>query len=83
MKERICCVCRKKGAANTRIRVGREKLSDGTHRYFIDKEGNANGRGAYVCYACIDVAVKKRALNRSFKCNIPSEIYEELVGIRG
>ena len=61
----------------TRIRVGREKTSDG-FRYFVDRVGNANGRGAYVCHGCLEIAIKKRALNRSFKTNVPNEVYEEL-----
>ena len=83
MKERICCVCRKKGLACARIRVGREKLADGAFRYFVDEKGNANGRGCYVCPACVDVAIKKRALNRSFKTNVPNEIYDQLRDLNG
>jgi len=73
MKERICTVCRQRDVASNRIRVAR---IDG--KYIIDHKGNANGRGAYLCHACIDTAIKKRALNRSFKTNLPQEIYDEL-----
>jgi len=92
MKERMCCVCRTKhpvapavrhpsGAeGNSLIRIAREKQSDGTYKFFIDSVGNANGRGAHVCKlpACIEKCIKTRALNRSFKTNIPTEIYDEV-----
>jgi len=78
MKERICCVCRKKDLATNRIRVGRQVLLDGSHKFFIDESGKGNGRGAYVCQACVPDAIKKRAFNRSFKGNVPQEIYDEL-----
>lgn len=71
-------MCRARDKAETRIRIGRERLNDGTFKYFVDAAGNANGRGAYVCATCIGEAVKKRALNRSFKGNVPDEIYELL-----
>ena len=78
-KERICCVCRKKDLASTRIRIARVNVGDGKYHYFIDEIGNANGRGAYVCKSCIEQCVKKRQLNRSFKGNVPQEIYEQLL----
>jgi len=46
--------------------------------FFIDPRGNLNGRGCHVCYACIEKCIKTRALNRSFKCNVPNDVYEEL-----
>ena len=75
-----------------RIRIGREIINNvgaalppvaqaqgsSQYRYFIDERGNANGRGAYVCKTCIPQAVKKRQLNRSFKGNVPQEIYDTL-----
>ena len=73
MKERICCVCRKKDLAKTRIRVAK---IDGA--FVIDHAGNANGRGAYICHPCIPTAIKKRALNRSFKTQLPQVIYDDL-----
>lgn len=77
-KERICVVCREKDIAINRIRVYKETLESGESTYEIDEKGNANGRGAYVCRPCLPVAIKKRAPNRSFKTNLPNEIYEKL-----
>jgi len=72
-KERICCVCRTLGCVSWHIRVAR---IDG--KFKIDKDGNANGRGCYICKNCIDDCIKKRALNRSFKTQVPDEIYQQL-----
>lgn len=50
----------------------------------FDREGNANGRGLYICKNsdCIANAEKKRALHRGFRTNLPAEqvsrIFEEL-----
>lgn len=78
-KERICCVCRGHKPMNGLIRIAREKTPDG-FRYFIDATGNANGRGCHICRsaACVEKAVKTRALNRSYKGNVPNDIYEAL-----
>ena len=73
-KERMCCVCRTRADVGGMIRVARERDGNG-FRYFIDKEGNANGRGAYICKGCVGKAVKTRALNRSFKTNVGDNIY--------
>lgn len=47
---------------------------------FLDKTGRANGRGAYICpdAACLQRAIKSRGLERSFKMQIPKEVYEIL-----
>ena len=39
-----------------------------------------NGRGAYLCpcKACFDLSVKSHGLERSFKQEIPQEVYEKL-----
>ena len=72
-------MCREKKPMTALVRVARERTAQG-FRYFIDRKGNANGRGFHVCRsaACIEKAIKTRALNRSYKGNVPSEIYEEL-----
>ena len=62
--------------ATNRIRVARVE-----GEFLIDKSGNANGRGAYVCFGCVDTAVKKRAFNRSFKTELPKSIYDELLAL--
>ncbi len=48
--------------------------------FFLDKTGKMQGRGAYICadVTCLERAVKSRGLERSFKCRVPSEVYESL-----
>lgn len=48
--------------------------------FVVDAGGKVNGRGAYIC-KCIDCfhkAVKNHGLDRSFKQEIPKDIYESL-----
>ena len=70
---RMCCVCRAKADKALLLRV--VKKPDG--EFAVDEGGRADGRGAYICKteACLAQAVKKKAFNRSFKCNIPDTVY--------
>jgi predicted RNA-binding protein YlxR (DUF448 family) len=47
---------------------------------FPDKTGKMNGRGAYMCPdpECFKKLRKRRSLERAFKCQIPTEVYEGL-----
>ncbi len=62
----------KKGA----VRIVRDK--DGS--ISLDPTGKKPGRGAYLCRdeKCLELAVKGRKLERSFKCSVPAEIYENI-----
>ncbi|MCR5640853.1 MAG: YlxR family protein [Lachnospiraceae bacterium] len=46
----------------------------------IDTSGKANGRGAYLCKneACLQKAMKTKALERSLKTPISPEVFEYL-----
>lgn len=46
----------------------------------IDLTGKKNGRGAYICKTgeCFEKLGKTKALNRSFSCEIPAAVYEQL-----
>ena len=46
----------------------------------LDMTGKKNGRGAYLCKQreCLVKAEKNKGLERSFKMNIPTEVYESL-----
>lgn len=52
--------------------------SDGT--ISVDETGKKAGRGAYLCRdaECLSKARKKRGLERSLKCAVPAEVYEQL-----
>lgn len=46
----------------------------------LDITGKKNGRGAYLCKSgeCLKKARKNKGLERSFKMNIPNEVYDSL-----
>lgn len=46
----------------------------------LDATGRKNGRGAYLCFSrdCLEKAIRKKGLERSFKMKIPKEVYERL-----
>lgn len=46
----------------------------------LDTTGKKNGRGAYLCKSgeCLRLARKNKGLERSFKMNIPGEVYDLL-----
>ncbi len=74
-RERRCVACRTESQQYDLIRIAR---IDG--EYLIDKNFKLGGRGAYVCKKpeCIALTIKKHLLNKAYKCNVGSKIYEEL-----
>ena len=73
---RMCVACREMRPKKELCRVVR--TPEGEVR--IDESGRANGRGAYLCRdtACLDKAVKSRALERALETAITPELYDEL-----
>lgn len=59
------------------IRVVRNKEGE----VFVDPTGKKNGRGAYLkrSVEAIELAKKKKVLNRALEVDIPESIYEELM----
>ena len=55
-------------------------LKTETGEFVVDAAGKKNGRGAYICRSvdCFKSAVKSRGLERSFKQEIPQEVYDRL-----
>ena len=74
--ERTCIVCRTKGSKENFIKVVKNKNNE----FEIEKDKKLDGRGAYICNndECKAKCKKTRALNRAFKMEVPSSIYEEL-----
>jgi len=74
--ERMCVACRTMQDKRNLIRI--VKTNEG--KIFVDNSGKANGRGAYICNnkECFEKAVKTRALNRAFKCEISQETLQVL-----
>ena len=47
----------------------------------LDPTGKQNGRGAYLCskVECLQLARKKKALERALKTSIPDAVYDRLL----
>ena len=60
-------------------------LKTETGEFVVDAAGKKNGRGAYICRSvdCFKSAVKSRGLERSFKQEIPQEVYDRLEKEKG
>ena len=73
---RQCLGCREMKPKRELIRVVRSPEGE----ISLDFKGKANGRGAYICpdAACLNKAVKGRALEKAFSMQIPADIYEKL-----
>ncbi len=74
--KRQCIGCRESQEKKQLIRI--VKTPEGEIQ--LDRTGRKNGRGAYLCdnIECLKKARKSNSLNRSFKMDVPDEIYEEL-----
>ena len=55
-------------------------LKTSEDEFVLDATGKKNGRGAYLCFSkdCLQMAIKNKGLERSFKQAIPKEVYEAL-----
>ncbi len=73
---RMCVSCREMRPKKELTRIVRTPEGG----VLIDPTGRANGRGAYLCLktACLDKAVKSRALERALGVEIPKETYDAL-----
>ncbi len=73
---RMCVSCREMQPKKTLTRVVR--TPEGA--VVLDATGRANGRGAYLCKksACLEKAIKSRALERALEVKIDPETYETL-----
>ncbi len=76
LPQRMCAVCRARREKSELLRIVKSK--DGG--VIIDREGKLPGRGAYVCRdgGCINLAAKRRVLERAFSCAVDKAVYEEL-----
>ena len=72
----MCIACRQMQPKGSLIKV--VKSPQGA--VAIDDTYKLPGRGAYICKEsqCIEKAIKKRLLNKSFSANIAQEVYSEL-----
>lgn len=74
--QRKCTGCDEMIGKKGLLRIVRDKEGN----IFLDLTGKKNGRGAYICkdIKCFEAARKKKAFERSLKCRIPDEVYNEL-----
>lgn len=76
---RMCVGCREMKPKKELVRVVRNK--EGV--LSIDSVGKAPGRGAYICpqAACLERAVKTKAIERALEQKVESALYETLKGM--
>lgn len=46
--------------------------------FFVQKDKRLNGRGAHVCSACLNSPNLQKSLCRSFKTQLPSDLFQQL-----
>ncbi len=75
-QERRCVACRSNKPQNEMLRFAK---IDGN--IMIDEKNKLGGRGAYICksHDCIQLAIKKKCLNKAFKMNVDNSVYEKIV----
>lgn len=75
--ERRCIACREHFLKNEMLRISKK---DGN--IIVNDHKKINGRGVYICRkkSCIELAIKKKLLNKVFSQNVDDKIYEELRG---
>lgn len=73
---RQCIGCQEMKSKKEMIRV----IKTPDDQICIDATGRKNGRGAYICpkNECLARAIRSKGLERSFKMQIPKEVYAQL-----
>ncbi len=73
---RRCTGCYQMKEKNDLIRVVKTK----ENKFSIDTTSKISGRGAYICnnIECFERAFKNKGLERSFKCAVDKDIYQQL-----
>lgn len=76
MPMRKCVGCQEMKSKKEMMRV----LKTSENEFLLDATGKKNGRGAYICFSkdCLEKAIKSKGLERSFKQEIPKEVYGRL-----
>ena len=73
---RLCIGCQEQHPKKDLVRIVRSPEGD----FSVDLTGKKAGRGAYICNnkECFDKAVKEHRFDRSFKCTVDKNIFDEL-----
>ena len=74
---RMCTGCMEMKPKKELIRVVKSPEGEVS----VDLTGKKSGRGVYVCHSkeCLELAQKRKGLERSLKCAVPEEIYLDLL----
>lgn len=74
---RKCVICGEQFDKKSLVRIVKNKEDE----IFLDTTFKANGRGAYLCKGkeCMDKLVKTRALDRTFKCKVEKQVYDDII----
>ena len=74
--QRMCLGCQESKAKRELIRIVRSPEGE----FSVDTTGKKPGRGAYICpkMECFNAARKSKGLERSFKSQIDTSVYELL-----
>ena len=72
---RMCIACRESKSKENFVKV--VKVAD---NFIVDSSNKVSGRSAYICNCndCISKVIKNRLLNKAFKKEISSEVYDLL-----
>ncbi|MDQ6719641.1 MAG: YlxR family protein [Candidatus Dormibacteraeota bacterium] len=75
---RTCVACRLEAGKRALVRIVRR--ADGGAA--VDRSGHASGRGAYLHAdpGCLEIARKRKALERALKTIVSPDIWNELLG---
>ncbi|ORU00244.1 putative nucleic-acid-binding protein [Anaerovibrio sp. JC8] len=73
---RLCIGCQEQHPKKELVRIVRSPEGE----FSIDLTGKKAGRGAYICNnkECFQKAVKEHRFDRSFKCTVDKNIFDEL-----
>ena len=76
MPQRMCVGCQEMRSKKELVRIVRTP----TGEVLIDPTGKKSGRGAYVCpdAACLDLAVKKKQIERALNSPVSPEVIAHL-----
>lgn len=71
----MCVSCRQMKPKSELVRLVKD--ADGIR---IDKTGKVQSRGVYMCRSgeCVRLGIKKKSLERSFKCAVDKSVYEQI-----
>ena len=73
---RRCVGCQEQKPKRSMLRI----VLTPTGEILVDATGKKSGRGAYICpqRACLEMAKKRKSLERGLKTSVDAHVYDEL-----